>query len=48
MGKPLPFLGMSWAGPFLPSKLPLHVWGPRLPSNMQFLEPTQVNILNSI
>jgi len=32
--------------PFLPSKLPLHVWGPGLPSSAWFLRPTRVKIQN--
>ena len=39
---------MSWVGPFLPSKLPLRVWGSRPPSNTCFLWPTQVHIPNGI
>jgi len=40
--------GMSWAGPFLPSKLPLLVWRYGCPSNIWCLKLTRVHIPNGI
>jgi len=40
--------GISWAGPFSPSKLSSQAWGPGLPSNTQFLGSTQVHTPNII
>jgi len=40
--------GMSWAGPFLPSKLPICVQGSGLSSNTSFLGSTPVRSPNCI
>ena len=40
--------GMSWSSRFWSSKLPLHVWGSRPPSNTWFLGPTRLHICHGI